>query len=479
MPIQVIEGRPRRVSVTEQLLHGGLSGGLNAVQQHQENTALKNRGIDLAGVRDPNTRQQIIAQELQYGRNRRMAEGSPSILGQGEEGQNQPQMDPERNRDFVEQERPQRQPLPKFNQKAGAPVSEREQGEYSNFPQEATTGQKEPIKSPTQIKKEAFDLHRQSLNTANPISQSDALAHLDSLNDLNRKHNQDIEAERIIRENAQEKYGNQADIALQKVLGENQIPSDEMRGIFQKEAEEAAKSGMSAADFTKHMGKKVTQFSDMLDKAKTSPKPERIHNKFYNKIMGNSRDSAKMREDIKFKVQPLLDLGLFDEARNILGNDVGYYPEEVENIISSLGENSKKTVAKLPEIKKIEPSFGQRAKQMGGSLAASVIGGPLAGAAANILGEPDAYYTPMQEMEIHENISEALAKDPSANLILLRKAYEDKGVDWNTFLDGVNKARQQGVFEPDPQQENMFETLTSPPLNGLDSLLYGLGFIGR
>ncbi len=45
-----------------------------------------------------------------------------------------------------------------------------------------------------------------------------------------------------------------------------------------------------------------------------------------------------------------MDEGLFDTARMVI-SDKGYYPEEVEATITDLGENSKKSVANLPDMK--------------------------------------------------------------------------------------------------------------------------------
>ena len=61
----------------------GIDKGVEAYQKgrlmQEENDALEKRGIFLKGIRDPDTRSQIISQELQYGRKINMAKKSYRI----------------------------------------------------------------------------------------------------------------------------------------------------------------------------------------------------------------------------------------------------------------------------------------------------------------------------------------------------------------------------------------------------------------
>jgi hypothetical protein len=152
----------------------------------------------------------------------------------------------------------------------------------------------------------------------------------------------------------------------------------------------------------------------------------------------------------------LLNEGLYDTARNLL-SELGYHPEERESIIASLGEGPKKALAEMPKIEvKKEPSFKK------GYLTVDEV--PLTGA---------------QQAIIKNNMTKAFKGDRDLNLVLLRKAYEDKGVDWRSFKDTLNEMILDGDVELNDDQFNHLDLMDTPPLNNLDKILHGLNLIGR
>ena len=99
-----------------------------------------------------------------------------------------------------------------------------------------------------------------------------------------------------------------------------------------------------------------------------------------------------------------------------------------------------------------------------------------------LFGGPLGNATPLDEKEnevFAENLGQVLQNDPSANLILLRKAYEDRGVDWNSFKDVIDQMTLNGQFKPDPEQIKAMELLDNPPLDRLDAILHHFKFTGR
>ncbi len=79
--------------------------------------------------------------------------------------------------------------------------------------------------------------------------------------------------------------------------------------------------------------------------------------------------------------------------------------------------------------------------------------------------------------QIQENLSNILTKEPDTNLILLRRAFREKGIEWDQFKDILNTLEREGhPFNPD--QINMLDKLDTPPLDNLGKILHGLRFKG-
>ncbi len=66
---------------------------------------------------------------------------------------------------------------------------------------------------------------------------------------------------------------------------------------------------------------------------------------------------------------------------------------------------------------------------------------------------------------------ETLTSDPSSNLILLRKAYDQKGVQWDEFKDQLNSLILSGEIKLNEDQFKMLNILEQPRLDNLDKIL--------
>ena len=168
----------------------------------------------------------------------------------------------------------------------------------------------------------------------------------------------------------------------------------------------------------------------------------------------------------RLKLDPLLKEGLYDESRNLL-NDLGYHTEETEEFIADLGENAVKSLNLLPKIEKNSPVEQEHGKfgyttPSGKSSFTSIM-----------------QYSPEMKEKIENNLHQVLSSDPSTNLILLRKAYENKGVDWEGFKDALNNLILKGSVKLNADQLNFLDKLEEPPLNKLDKILFHFGQIGR
>jgi len=144
-------------------------------------------------------------------------------------------------------------------------------------------------------------------------------------------------------------------------------------------------------------------------------------------------------------------------------SELGYHPEERESIITDLGEPARKIISQLPKMNKTEfKENGSEEYQFGGPASF-----------------PQPEFSEQVRKQIKDSLSKIVTADPSVNLILLRKVYEDKNVDWQTFKDDINDLIIEGKFMMDDDQFKHLDLLDTPPLDNLDKLLYGIKLIGR
>jgi len=205
----------------------------------------------------------------------------------------------------------------------------------------------------------------------------------------------------------------------------------------------------SEADIERLAAGEARKYKNMISKVSQDIPATRVYNRPIQNLLGNEKSAESARKDLRIKIQPLLDAGLYDKARNVL-SERGYYPEEREMIIADLGENTLKTLSKLNKVS--------------GSADSNYEDG----------------YSIKEKALIQQNIKDVLSADPATNLVLLRRKYEkDKNVDWRLFKDTVNEAIDEGIFRPNGDQFNQLPNLDQPPLSNLDKLLHGLGIIGR
>jgi len=322
-----------------------------------------------------------------------------------------------------------------------------------NLPQAATTGVKQPVASNQQLLKWSKDYAAQKTAAGIPTKPAEAYEELKAINADNQEANKLVEQERKERVASQREYGQIAENKLSNIMPD---AGDEEKAYIKKQVEQLAGENASEADIERLASAEARKYKNMISKVSQDIPASRIYNRPFQNLMGTSKSAESARNDLKLKVKPLLDAGLYDKARKVLG-ERGYYPEEREMIITNLGEGSLKALSDFPDYKKL--------------------------AAPRKIGayglELEQPVTIKQKEAVKQNLNLALKNDPSANLILLRKAYEDKGVDWRLFKDSLNQAIEDGIFKPNDDQFNQLNNLDQPPLNGLEKILHGIGIIGR
>lgn len=451
MPIQVIQRQqPRKPTFAEQIIPG-IESGLKTYQELQgkqkKRDNFEKMGFDAAIADMPEQFQEYFINEAK-------ANKSQNVDYTGQQGnQNQPQQQRPPREEF---DNPyERKDLPQFEtggRRQGNNKSQQNpQQPEGNLLNPATESGKVKTLNFNEIVTEGKRIAQEKSANGEPTTVEEGINIANSLNNMKKTYNKEVEGETGTKIAQQREYGQKGVEKLEKVL---QNPTDEQKSLFKRKGEEYAASNKSEAEIERLLSSDARQFKNTIANIKTSVGPRRIFTKLKEGLLGTSREAEKIRDDINLKLQPLLKEGLYDTSRNLL-SELGYYAEEREGIITKLGEGANKAIAQLNGFEKFAPpdfsKFTYEQKKM-----------------------------PPEKLEaVKNNMLEVFKNDPGTNLILLRKAYEDKGINWDVFKDTINDLIQSGEIELTPDQFNMLDHLEKPPLDKLDKILHGLQLIGR
>lgn len=451
--VQII--RENRKPTTGEKFKQAISAGLETaapfVNEYYENKKLNElTGVDLQGVRDPSVRQALIQDQIKFQRSKQEAQADANILA-GKRDQDKLSL-----RDEILQEpRAARKAFPGFLQQGEEEFTpskkqRREEPEVRQKQQPQSPEELYADRTPEEFNRAVEDLINLSIAENRPINRAEAINAITHEENVKKSYREGQQLNKERRQAEQAKYGNYAVQRLENIYPN---PPDETRDYFRKVGEDYAKENpdKSEAEIQKHLSTEVKNFKNNIASIKKKIGPPRLFSKSYRTIMGTDRESEKARDDIRIKLKPLLDKGFYDTARKLL-SELDYYPEEREEIISSLDENAKKSLAQLPTFNKTNVNkFPFEKKE----------------------------YTTETIDKIYNSLSDILSKNPTTNLLLLRKEYEKKGVEWDTFKDQINKLIFSGQYKPSDDQFDFLDELEQPPLNNGDQILYKMGLIGR
>lgn len=327
---------------------------------------------------------------------------------------------------------------------------------YGNAPQPETPGKKRSLRTPEQLAQRGVELAQQYNQAGFPTTLQQGLELARQEQQDLKSFNQDVEADTKQRVESQRNYGQIAQEKLKNVL---ESPTDEQLALFKRKGESLAGQYTSEAEIERELAKEARIFKNSMANISRSIGPRRLGSGIKQDLLGNSRAAEKNRNGIRIKLEPLLKEGLYDTARNLL-SELGYYREERENIIADLGEGSKRSLAEFPSISSTDENIHATKPYLPPEFTGEI-------------------YTPEQQELFRENLLKTLSNDNSANLILLRKAYEDKGVNWELFKNTLDDMILNGEVKLNEDQFNMLDDLDQPPLNRLEKILNYIGLIGR
>jgi hypothetical protein len=275
----------------------------------------------------------------------------------------------------------------------------------------------------------------------------------------NKQNNTRLAEQKEVRE-VNDRLSKMGNALADKIAGKDFFNETEKAHIEDWMIEENAKTD-NEAEIRKVVSKKIDAYRNVKKSIENKVSRPSWLNSISRKLEGTDKDAATAKKELRNTVQPMLDLGLYDEARELVsGNDWG--PVEVEEIISDLSPETMSYVKNLNDVfpkgtqgKKSAPSINPNMNQ-------------------------EFIHTPEQAQQsvefTKENLSDILARDPSVNLVLLRDQFEKKGVNWQEFSQALNefteeqRNAQQGerMFEPTAdQRKQMDNNIVNPPIKGL------------
>ncbi len=455
--------------------------GTQAMNQYQENKAIE-KYLGPESKNMPREFQQMMllgniqnrSDELKYGRAKTQAKNSAKI-NYSDQPSTESKSDKKGFLDVEPGEKPK---------KTKDLISNKSNNERGIAPESQTKDEIFNLNNPEEVLLKAQRLVEDSNKNDNPINMDEAIDRVLKYENVKQDYHNKRETEKKGTHEFDIIQGQNAINKLNNVFGENGT-TDEIKALAAKRGQELSREYKNQADIDRAVSKEMTQLKNTVDSLKKAKGPARILGKLHGKLMGTDRGNEKIIKDIQIKAQPLLDLGLNSTVRNILSNDLGMYPEEVESTITTLGEGARKNLASLPMIgrqqQKIEPSGKNKKDILSGlpKMKSAKEKQPLLAQSLSVF-EPEQTYSP-EEQEIFKNtIIDTLKANPSENLILLRKAVEDKNYDWRLFKDVIDDALINGDIKFDEDQFlNQYDLLNEPPESKLDYLLSTFGFGSR
>ncbi len=456
----------------------GVEQGIQPVIQAQTQRGILERGLSGLDKLGPNATPYDLAKALIVGTAGTQDQGKvistlyPLLLQQMQAKQSGAVKHPREGEGQFDTSIPKGKGLPRFGQTGENPLPTDQKNQFfptakggnqppGNAYQSDLPPGKLPILSPqdevAQGRKRFDDLNAQG----KPTTLEQSIADVRAENQVYKDYNKQIDTDRQERVSSQEKYGGIAEDSLKKVLPE---ATPEQLAIAKKWGEEEAGKNMSEADIKRTLDKKSTKLSNDIDNVRQKISAPRLQNSLSRRALGSYKDFEQAAGDLRLELKPLLDLGLYDTARNLL-EETGYAPEEREIIINPLNERTVNTLNQVPKAK-IEkmsaPTFG--------------ISTPIPSGVAG-------RYNEGQQKNVEDGIKNVFQHNPNASIVLLRKSFEDKGYDWQIYKKALNKlateTSENGGIDLTDDQFNQLIYLDQPPLNHLQELLHGLHLIGR
>lgn len=321
----------------------------------------------------------------------------------------------------------------------------------STYPKMSALPQKRAYPSPEQLQAKRLNLMENYVAQnipPDPVAIENAIQNEIAAVD---RYNANIDREMLQREEKQSKQT--ADIMNRFEKSSAKPKSDEDKFIFEKFANEA-KDAANPNDQYTYAKKKYDQYENARNGIiREADLPGRAE-KLWRQAIGNYKSKEAVMKELYPHVKKLIDLGLENEARMLLSENVGLGKEDVELTMFPPSEEDKKMFNSLP----VNPRVEEYQK---------------IGKGKDIPAFPseELALTESEFPQFKQSILDILQKNPETNLVALRGIInQDKKYSWTDYSKALAELIDEGLINPDNYQEQQWNVIKSPPVEGLGGM---------
>lgn len=323
----------------------------------------------------------------------------------------------------------------------------------STYPERTTEPQPVPLMTPQEKQRRRQELNLQAQAQGTPLNPAE-IENTINIEDQSRiKYNEQIQAEKEIRENAWDVMQAKA---VKRAENSDLFKDPEDQTVFQKfvnesrRAENPNKIYEEARDKFREFENARTAITNEYDV------PGKI-GKFWRQSSGTYKDTEDLIKSVRPHVKKIMDMGLIPEARNLLANSLGLGPEDIERTM----------YPPTPKEKNAYNSFRPNPNQ-----------GKVFGFSKGYAGKEDAIFpgeesalSPDNYVKFKDNIEKMLDSNPEANLITLRgNLNSDKRYGWQDINRAIVELIEEGRFSPDGVQKQQLNVIKQAPMPGMGQM---------
>ena len=323
-------------------------------------------------------------------------------------------------------------------------------GKEGTYPKMSVLPEPIPLMTPEEMQQKQRQYISQSLAAGAPADPVAAQNLVQNEQNQRMMNNQQIEKERGVRE---EKQQQQSQRMIKRFENSSAQPkSEEDKIVFEKFANEA-KDAANENDAYTYARAKYNQFDNARNGLIRESEIPGFATKMFQKAMGTYKEKESVMKDLKPHIQKLKDLGLENEARAILSNDVGLGMEDTELAMyppSKEENNMYNKLARNPNLKKVDVLFSDEYLRFPGE---------------------ESSLDPEKFIKFKDEIANILEKNKDTNLVAMRGVLNaDKKYAWTDISTAIAELIDEGRFSPNNIQEQQLNVVKSPPIPGLGAM---------
>lgn len=317
-------------------------------------------------------------------------------------------------------------------------------GKEGTYPKMSALPEPIPVMTPEVMRQREEQLIAQSLaqgHQPDPVAIKNVI-----LSEQNRidKYNENIEKERGTRESKQQE---QSKRMLTRFNNSHPNSSSEDQVVFEKFANEARDAANENDAYTYARAKYENYENAKNGLIREADIPDFV-TKMYRQAVGTYKSKENVLKDLQPNIKKLKDLGLEDQARSILSNDVGLGMEDTELAMYPPSKEENLMYNKF----KPNPQFDK------------------INVHARYPGEEAAL--PQEEfMKFKDEIANILEKNPDSNIAAMRGILNTgKKYAWTDISRAYAELIDEGRFKPNSMQEKQLTVIKSPPIPGMGEM---------